>query len=618
MKRRTTGQYRSPAGGQSELTELLINYRTPLTVFLCRFVGDESVAEELCIDTFSEFWLHKNSRYRKLPQKNTLFTLAKTRAANHLLHTKQSAAATPVVALHLVQVESFSPEEAASILKLPLSEVEALLEQGRSVLGDTFFENNCFPNETPLRTPKNGKYTPANRTDEAFRQEILRRSAVKRQNRRTYLTLGLMPLLFCVVIAALIFLPTLSGTDTPPPVTNSTAPALPENFVPPISISKPREPQPLLPESHPFAEYLNQFIETIYIVPLIARPANAYACSTSPEINGILENLSKLELVSFPAPQSFTVDTVLQFCLADSSFVYLYWDTSGYILVQIYADPEQPPVKSQYYHTPSRYLKNFDTYLAFIMSKGLKDNSPHLRFEEFLSSTQIDEVRLSLSTGQSQSYQAPDPRIANLLNVLSGWDLIPVAYASPSELDSVNRIELQKGEEILSIVYIDELFYLCHSDDPSLYVSYQTHSGEGLYTLENYVRHVMENHIPLDFEGYLSLPFQSMELDPVHHKNFWGSRYVTEEGQTLLMDALKNLSLTPVEPTSPSLEEIPEGVRISLDYQEINAILLVDYENRYIELQCYRATWGYEIPADQMDSLSQLIRDLYDHYRLIF
>ncbi|MBQ7324226.1 MAG: hypothetical protein IJW98_00630, partial [Clostridia bacterium] len=86
----------------------------------------------------------------------------------------------------------------------------------------------------------------------------------------------------------------------------------------------------------------------------------------------------------------------------------------------------------------------------------------------------------------------------------------------------------------------------------------------------------------------------------------------------LLIDALKNLSLTPVEPTSPSLEEIPEGVRISLNYQEINAILLVDYENRYIELQCYRATWGYEIPADQMDSLSQLIRDLYDHYRLVF
>ena len=47
------------------------------------------------------------------------------------------------------------------------------------------------------------------RTDEAFKQEVLRRYGVQAKNRRNLRILALSPLIFCVFIAAVLWLPSV-------------------------------------------------------------------------------------------------------------------------------------------------------------------------------------------------------------------------------------------------------------------------------------------------------------------------------------------------------------------------------------------------------------------------
>ncbi len=161
-------------GDESGFDELIKTHRDSLTFFLLRYVHDESVAEDLCIDTFMELLLHKRRYNFKIPLKNYLFMVARSRAVDYLRHTnrfttvelseaenetangdspeeillknEQSRALSRAmktlpdemqIAMHLVYLEELSYKEAAKIMKLTPKQVDNLLTRAKSALRTT-------------------------------------------------------------------------------------------------------------------------------------------------------------------------------------------------------------------------------------------------------------------------------------------------------------------------------------------------------------------------------------------------------------------------------------------------------------------------------------------------
>ena len=71
-------------GDESGFDDLLNELRGSITFFIQRIVGDPDVAEDLCIDTFMELLLHKRRYNFKIPLKNYLFMVARSRAIDYL------------------------------------------------------------------------------------------------------------------------------------------------------------------------------------------------------------------------------------------------------------------------------------------------------------------------------------------------------------------------------------------------------------------------------------------------------------------------------------------------------------------------------------------------------
>lgn len=161
-------------GDESGFDELLKTHRDALTFFLCRYVHDEAIAEDLCIDTYMELLLHKRRYNFKIPLKNYLFMVAHSRAVDYLRHANKFAAVelseaesetadgeTPEeillkteqsralsramrelpdemqIAMHLVYIEELSYKEAAKIMKKSPKQVDNLLNRAKTTLRTT-------------------------------------------------------------------------------------------------------------------------------------------------------------------------------------------------------------------------------------------------------------------------------------------------------------------------------------------------------------------------------------------------------------------------------------------------------------------------------------------------
>lgn len=161
-------------GDESGFDELLKTHRDSLTFFLYRYVHDESIAEDLCVDTFMELLLHRHRYNFKIPLKNYLFIIARSRAVDYLRHAKKFATVelseaenetadnyTPEeillkneqsralsramkelpdemqIAMHLVYIEELSYKEAAKVMKLNPKQVDNLLTRAKSTLRTT-------------------------------------------------------------------------------------------------------------------------------------------------------------------------------------------------------------------------------------------------------------------------------------------------------------------------------------------------------------------------------------------------------------------------------------------------------------------------------------------------
>ena len=173
-------------GDESGFDDLIAELRDSLTFFIQRIVGDAATAEDLCIDTFMELLLHKRRYNFKIPLKNYLFMVARSRAIDHVRHVKrftivelseaenqtaenqtpedailkneQSSALHSAmktlpsdmqIALHLVYFEGLSYQDAAKIMKKKPKQIDNLLSRSKTELrtilekeGDLFHETN--------------------------------------------------------------------------------------------------------------------------------------------------------------------------------------------------------------------------------------------------------------------------------------------------------------------------------------------------------------------------------------------------------------------------------------------------------------------------------------------
>lgn len=173
-------------GEESAFDEILQTYRDSLTFFILRYVRDEMIAEDLAIDTFMELLLHKHRYNFKIPLKNYLFIIARSRAIDYLRHVRKLTTVelseaenetaeehTPEeavlrnersralhnametlsdemqIALHLVYLEGLSYKDAAKVMKKSPKQVDNLLSRAKTELrtilgkeGDLFYETN--------------------------------------------------------------------------------------------------------------------------------------------------------------------------------------------------------------------------------------------------------------------------------------------------------------------------------------------------------------------------------------------------------------------------------------------------------------------------------------------
>lgn len=173
-------------GDESGFDDLIAELRDSITFFIQRIVGDAVAAEDLCIDTFMELLLHKRRYNFKIPLKNYLFMVARSRAIDHLrrirrytivelsdaeketaddqtpeeivlknerahsLHNAMKTLPSDMqIALHLVYFEGLSYQDAAKVMKKKPKQIDNLLSRSKTELrtilekeGDLFHETN--------------------------------------------------------------------------------------------------------------------------------------------------------------------------------------------------------------------------------------------------------------------------------------------------------------------------------------------------------------------------------------------------------------------------------------------------------------------------------------------
>lgn len=205
------------------------------------------------------------------------------------------------------------------------------------------------------------------RTDDAFKQEVLRRYGVQAKNRRNLRILALSPLIFCVFIAAVLWLPSAFDSAPPPSESQPTE----------TTVADTKE---VLPEEHPLTKYLGAPIEELRCFGgeyYTLRPC------TKEETSEVLAKISKL---SVSKPSHYNLDPTgpipyLYFKFTDSSTTVLRFCENGIIELNHTPTDKLAPSVLEYYRIPENEMVEFRSYLRML---GSPSSDPTLNFDECL------------------------------------------------------------------------------------------------------------------------------------------------------------------------------------------------------------------------------------------
>lgn len=135
-------------GDERAFNEIMSKYRDSLALFIYRFVGDMSAAEDIAIDVFTFIIVHRSHYNFKTSFKTYIFMLGRSRALDYIRHKKT----IEIIPLSDTDAESsddngISPENAAfdSERRRVLNEaIEKLPEQMRTAVYLVYFEELSY------------------------------------------------------------------------------------------------------------------------------------------------------------------------------------------------------------------------------------------------------------------------------------------------------------------------------------------------------------------------------------------------------------------------------------------------------------------------------------------
>lgn len=174
MKNGDSSYRRFLEGEQKAFDDIMLTYREGLTFFIMRYVGDESVAEDICIDVFCELLTHPRRYNGRSSLKTYIFMIGRSRALD-FLRRKNKILMLPLenamehgdtgvspedavciseskkavneairtlpqnmqLAVHLVYFEELSYKQAAKVLKVSEKQIDNLLYNARKKLEKT-------------------------------------------------------------------------------------------------------------------------------------------------------------------------------------------------------------------------------------------------------------------------------------------------------------------------------------------------------------------------------------------------------------------------------------------------------------------------------------------------
>lgn len=167
-------------GNESAFDQIVKEYRDPLTLFINGYVHDICAAEDIAIDVFADLAVNTGRYNFKIPLKNYLYMIARSRALDHLRYINRrrtvpldevepyiadepfedklifderrrklyrALEALPEkthTALYLVYFEELSYEEAARVMKISRKQVDNLVYRGKGMLRSILGEEDEF------------------------------------------------------------------------------------------------------------------------------------------------------------------------------------------------------------------------------------------------------------------------------------------------------------------------------------------------------------------------------------------------------------------------------------------------------------------------------------------
>ena len=446
------------------------------------------------------------------------------------------------------------------------------------------------------------------RTDEAFKNEVFHRYGVQKRNRRNLRVLAISPLLFCVLIAGVLLLPTILGMFESTSVADdpSETTTINEEF---------KEP---LPEDHPLAKYLNRPVEE---VRCYSGEYYTWHSCTQNEIDEILTKILELSIRKTDTPDFSSGQSMprLSFKFSDTSTVELSLDPSGSIQLSHYPGDETLRKTLTYYQIPTDEMAEFASYLRMMASDY---GSPTL--DEILASA-VNEIRLG---GYKQiadwvSFSGSAPETATVMRLLRELDLTMPGVSSLNWYpETAVRLVLDQYAMDVSVdPYTGWLeAKLFDTNDQMLSASYYRTTPAKAKTLVICVEELLHGesslskHPTFDPDQVWNTSLNSA-ISSIHLSSFSTqshSHSCSAEEIERIVAELKKLTKSKSEP----MVNRPSGATVTLAVRDVRIVLMFD-PSGYMEMRCFSSDYeqtillqGYAVPADEVTAFAAVVKEI--------
>lgn len=450
------------------------------------------------------------------------------------------------------------------------------------------------------------------RDDEAFKNEVLRRYGVQKQNRRN-VRLYAASTGILLILAAFIAVPVATGRSLPDVVASWLAPVEQQNQ---------------------FAEYLDQPITQLRVVNW---SSNAFRDCTETETEEVKELLLKLSLTELLSAPENADDTYHFVIMMETRQANIHALSGGYLCV-IYSGPGMDPNTPMWYQIPQneytaltkRADKILDTSTP-VTTPDRNDPEPTptpsnvTTLTDFLASSAIDEMRLGgyYQNSEYVSFIGSSNETDTVMGLLRELDL---STPDPWSMNWYPETSIQLILEPYTMTIGADPHTgwlqatLSDTDTNRISETYYKATPAKVKALVICVEELLYGESSLNkpptidpdqvLDGYLNGTISSMNLSSFSVQSHTHS-CSAEEIERILSE-LKKLTKSKSEP----MEYYPSGAVVHIVAEDIRIMLTFD-PSGYMEMRCFSSdltqttlVQGYKIPKDQVTTLTAAVQEI--------